>query len=118
MNEHANNRLSVRAAEAVLIAGIAAMMLFPLAGMFFGFRASGALGEKRMLKEWPAWPHDRTAIRQWPRDVEAFATISLALFFGLEIDHLIDPGSVTKKTLGEALALLYQNARWSADTAT
>ena len=72
MNATPEKKTSVRAAEAVLIAGIAAMMLFPLAGMFFGFRASGALGEKRTLKEWPAWSWDSTAIRQWPRDVEAF----------------------------------------------
>jgi len=44
-------------------------------------------------------------------DVDEFATVSLALFFGLEIDHLIDPDSVTKKTLGAALGLFYQSAR-------
>ena len=43
-----------------------------------------------------------------PFDMVEFATVSLALFNGLGIDHLIDPESVTQKTLGEALALLYQ----------
>jgi AcrR family transcriptional regulator len=41
-------------------------------------------------------------------DVDEFATVSLALFNGLGIDHLIEPDSVTKTTLGEAFKLLYQ----------
>jgi len=43
-----------------------------------------------------------------PPNVVEFATVSLALFNGLGIDHLIDPDAVTRKTLAEALALLYQ----------
>jgi AcrR family transcriptional regulator len=43
-------------------------------------------------------------------DIEEFATLSLALFNGLGIDRLIDPDAVTKKTLSEALALLYRTA--------
>jgi len=46
-----------------------------------------------------------------PWDVEEFATISLALFNGLELDFLIDPESVTKKTLAAALALFYESAQ-------
>jgi AcrR family transcriptional regulator len=45
-----------------------------------------------------------------PFDVDEFATISLALFNGLGIDRLIDPDSVSRKTLDEALGLLYQLA--------
>ena len=48
--------------------------------------------------------------RDPPLDYNEFATVSLALFNGLGIDHLIDPGSVTKKTLGEALKLLYEGS--------
>ena len=40
-----------------------------------------------------------------PIDVEQFATLVLALFNGLGIDHLIDPDSVTKTTLSKAIAL-------------
>ena len=47
-----------------------------------------------------------------PFDVDEFATISLALFNGLGVDRLIDPDSVTRKTLDEALGLLYQVAGW------
>lgn len=43
-----------------------------------------------------------------PFDAEEFATVSLALFNGLGIDHLIDPDAVTKSTLNGALGLLYQ----------
>jgi len=45
-----------------------------------------------------------------PLDVEEFATISLAVFFGLEIDHLIDPDSVTKQTLVKAMTLFSRTA--------
>lgn len=50
-------------------------------------------------------------------DVEQFATLSLALFNGLGIDHLIDPDSVTKATLAEAMALFYQSAQPGTDAA-
>jgi AcrR family transcriptional regulator len=43
-----------------------------------------------------------------PFDAAEFATVSLALFNGLGIDHLIDPDAVTKDTLNGALSLLYQ----------
>jgi AcrR family transcriptional regulator len=46
--------------------------------------------------------------RESPFDLAQFATLSLALFNGLGIDHLLDPESVTKQTLMEALMLLYR----------